>query len=99
MTNISERADDLRYIENMEKFLADNPDKSVALERVIKIEMSYIVGNTKNADDRHITITMPVDISLSDNLVNLLEKLKQGESAVIDDVSTIRFETGFCAVE
>ena len=38
MINISERSEDLKYREDMEKYLEQHPDRNIALEQIMKIE-------------------------------------------------------------
>lgn len=99
MINISERYDEeLKYKEDMEKYLEKNSDKEVALEKITKVEMDCIMGNSEEFGNRHITITHPLNIKLNKDFVDLLEKMNHGESCVIDQPITIELDSALCTV-
>lgn len=88
MIDIEERYDmELRIKEYKEEYLQEHSDRDVALERIIKIEMDCIVGDTKEFGRRHITITQPIDVKLNKEFVDLLEKASLGESGEVNDIS------------
>ena len=82
----------------IEKYLKEHPDRKVALERVMKIEIDCMVGDSKEFGTRHITITQPADVKLNKNFVDLLEKMNRRESCVIDKLITIKLDSAFCIV-
>ena len=99
MINVSERYDEkLKYRQDMEKYLEEHPDRKVALERVMKMEVDCMVGDSKEFGTRHITITQPIDIKLNKDFVDLLEKMNRGESCVIDKPITIELDSAFCKI-
>ena len=97
MINISKRYDKkLKYREDMETYLEEHPDRKVALERVMKLEIDCMVGDSKEFGTRHITITQPVNVSLNKDFVDLLEKMNHGESCVIDKPITLELDSALC---
>ena len=99
MINISKRYDKkLKYREDMETYLEEHPDRKVALERVMKIEIDCMVGDSKEFGTRHITIAQPIDVKLNKDFVDLLEKMNRGESCVIDKPITLELDSALCIV-
>lgn len=97
MINISERSEDLKYKEDMEKYLKQHPDRNIALEQIMKIEMDCKVGNFKEFGIRHITIMQPIDVKLNKEFVDLLEKMNCGESCVGDNLA-IELGSAVCEI-
>ena len=97
MINISERSEDLKYRENMEKYLEQHSDRNIALEQIMKIEMDCRVGDSKEFGVRHITISQPIDVKLNKDFVDLLEKMNRGESCISDNLA-IELGSAICEI-
>ena len=99
MINISKRYDKkLKYREDMETYLEEHSDRKVALERVMKIEIDCMVGDSKEFGTHHITIAQPIDVKLNKDFVDLLEKMNRGESYVIDKPITLELDSALCKI-
>ena len=99
MVNLRERSDELMHKESRQKYLREHPDRNNILERVVQVQIDYLVNTPTGMDDRCIKFNQSLSVHLNEDLIDLMEKLQRGESCLMCEPITLTLGQSIVSVE